>query len=93
MSGFLCPDNGKTYDIFGRGGAQQMAAQLEVPFLGDIPITISVRSESDEGRLRAALDDPMTSKPMENIARALTRSLAARAADQGAASMPLPVLG
>jgi ATP-binding protein involved in chromosome partitioning len=93
MSGFLCPDNGKTYDIFGRGGARSMAEELGVPFLGDIPITIPVRAESDEGRLRAALEDPMVSQPVEKIARALTRSLAARAAQQGSSAAPLPVLG
>ncbi len=93
MSGFLCPDNGKTYDIFGRGGARKMAEDLGHPFLGDIPITIPMREQSDEGRLRNVLEDPMTSQPFEKIARALTRSLAARAAEQGTSAAPLPVLG
>ncbi|HEX2838460.1 MAG TPA: Mrp/NBP35 family ATP-binding protein [Phycisphaerales bacterium] len=42
-------DDGKVYDIFGRGGAQQMAQRLGVPFLGDIPITMSLRVNSDKG--------------------------------------------
>jgi ATP-binding protein involved in chromosome partitioning len=92
MSGFLCPDNGKVYEIFGRGGARQMAEQSQVPFLGDIPLTIAVRALSDEGRLREALDDPTAAQPVEKIARALVRSLASRAALH-AAPAPLPVLG
>ena len=91
MSGFLCPDNGKTYDIFGRGGARQKAEQLGVPFLGEIPLTIHVRAESDEGRLREALDDPMACIPIEKAVRALVRSLASRASESST-SAPLPVL-
>ncbi len=93
MSGFLCPDNGKTYDIFGRGGARAMADETGVPFLGEVPIVINVRAESDEGRLRQALEDPIASQPIEKIARALTRSLASRAAEHGSSAAPLPVLG
>ena len=92
MSGFLCPDNGKVYDIFGRGGARKKAEQLGIAFLGEIPITIQVRSDSDEGRLREALNDPMTSIPIEKAVRAMVRSLAARAAESST-SAPLPVLG
>jgi ATP-binding protein involved in chromosome partitioning len=92
MSGFLCPDNGKVYEIFGRGGARQMAEQSQVPFLGDIPLTIAVRALSDEGRLREALEDPAAAQPVEKIARALVRSLASRTALH-AAPAPLPVLG
>jgi ATP-binding protein involved in chromosome partitioning len=42
-------DDGKVYDIFGRGGAEMMAQRLGVPFLGAIPITMSLRANSDEG--------------------------------------------
>jgi ATP-binding protein involved in chromosome partitioning len=91
MSGFLCPDNGKTYDIFGRGGARDKADSLGVPFLGDVPIYMQLRSESDEGRLREALEDPVASKPFEHIARALVRSLADRASQQSQIAA-LPVL-
>ena len=34
MSGFVCPDCGKRYDIFGSGGAKRRAAELGIPFLG-----------------------------------------------------------
>jgi ATP-binding protein involved in chromosome partitioning len=42
-------DTGKVYDLFGRGGAQMMAQRLNVPFLGSVPITTSLRVNSDAG--------------------------------------------
>lgn len=48
MSYFIC-EHGKEYDIFGRGGAQQMAQQMGIPFLGEVPIDMQLRVHSDEG--------------------------------------------
>jgi len=48
MSYFVC-EHGVSYDIFGRGGAEQMAQRLGVPFLGSIPITPALRINSDRG--------------------------------------------
>lgn len=48
MSTFV-GDDGKEYDIFGKGGAQHMAQRMGVPFLGAIPITMSLRQNSDAG--------------------------------------------
>lgn len=48
MSSFVA-DDGKSYEIFGRGGAEQMAQRLGVPFLGAIPITMGLRVNSDTG--------------------------------------------
>lgn len=46
---YFVGDDGKTYDIFGRGGAEQMAQRLGLPFLGSIPITMRLREYSDAG--------------------------------------------
>lgn len=46
---FFVGDDGKVYDIFGKGGAETMAQRLGVPFLGAIPITMSLRANSDTG--------------------------------------------
>jgi len=43
MSGFICPDNGKEYDIFGRGGAQKLAQRYNTEVIGEIPIEIAIR--------------------------------------------------
>ena len=39
-------------EIFGRGGARKKAEEMQVPFLGEIPIDPSVRINCDEGRVR-----------------------------------------
>ncbi len=49
MSYFLCPSDGKRYDIFGTGGGQREAARLNVPLLGEIPIDIATREGGDRG--------------------------------------------
>jgi ATP-binding protein involved in chromosome partitioning len=50
MSTFVCPHCGTRSDIFGHGGAKQEAERLGVPFLGEVPLTMSVRELSDQGR-------------------------------------------
>lgn len=51
MSYFIADDLSppREYDLFGRGGAEQMAQRLGVPFLGAVPITIALRRHSDSG--------------------------------------------
>jgi len=46
---FFIGDDGKEYDIFGKGGAEFMAQRLNVPFLGAVPLTMGLRKNSDEG--------------------------------------------
>lgn len=55
MSYFI-GDDGKEYDIFGRGGAEVMAQRLNIPFLGAIPINMSLRENSDAGNPSANFD-------------------------------------
>jgi ATP-binding protein involved in chromosome partitioning len=50
MSYFLCPGDGKRYDIFGTGGGAREAARLQVPLLGEVPIEPQVREAGDTGR-------------------------------------------
>ncbi len=50
MSYFVCPDNGKQYDIFGHGGGAQVARQYGLPLLGEIPIDPAIRKGGDAGR-------------------------------------------
>ena len=49
MSYFVCPSDGKRYDIFGTGGGQREAERLGVPLLGQIPIDIPTREAGDRG--------------------------------------------
>lgn len=50
MSGFLCPDNGKEYDIFGKGTALEMAKIYKSEVLAQIPIEMTIREGGDEGK-------------------------------------------
>jgi ATP-binding protein involved in chromosome partitioning len=49
MSYFQCPHCGTQSDIFGHGGARHEAERLAVPFLGEIPLHMSIRATSDSG--------------------------------------------
>ncbi len=49
MRGFVCPSCGERHDIFGSGGGEKLAASIDVPFLGAIPLGTAVREESDRG--------------------------------------------
>ena len=62
------PDN--KYYIFGREGAKNLAEDLDVPFLGEIPLVQSIREAGDVGR-PAALQ---TATPVEKAFEQLTRN-------------------
>jgi ATP-binding protein involved in chromosome partitioning len=49
MSTFVCPKCGERSDIFGHGGAELEAEKLAIPFLGGIPLHMSIRVTSDAG--------------------------------------------
>lgn len=49
MSQFTCPHCGHTSDIFSHGGARKEAEKLGIPFLGELPIDLSIRLYSDQG--------------------------------------------
>lgn len=82
MSGFVCPDCHKQYDIFGAGGARQRADDLRVPFLGGLPINIRLRQAGDDGKLAEALEDDHDRAPIEAIVRNLVSHLAQRTSSQ-----------
>lgn len=50
MSGFVCPSCGDEHDLFGRGGGKDLADELDVGFLGGIPLDPRVRVSGDEGQ-------------------------------------------
>jgi ATP-binding protein involved in chromosome partitioning len=56
MSGFVTP-SGERYQLFGEGGGQLLAEELEVPLLAKIPLTIGLREQSDAG-LPIVFSDP-----------------------------------
>ena len=88
MSFFACPGCQKRYDIFGSGGAKRTAQELEIPFLGELPIQIPIREHGDAGQTAANYDDPATRPYLEAICMRPVGNLAAATA----ARPPLPSL-
>jgi ATP-binding protein involved in chromosome partitioning len=57
MSYFLCPSCGHRAEIFSHGGARRTAETFGVDFLGEIPLDLTIREETDAGR------PPVVSQP------------------------------
>jgi ATP-binding protein involved in chromosome partitioning len=47
MSFYICRKCGRRHEIFGHGGGQRIATELEVPFLGELPLVPELREGSD----------------------------------------------
>lgn len=73
------PDN--KYYIFGKGGAQQMADQFELPFLGEIPIVQAIREGGDKGIPAVLNDEPVSKHAFMTLAQAVARNVAMRNAE------------
>ncbi len=50
MSGFIAPDTGVEYDIFGKGTSQPMADEFDTKIIAEIPLEPSIRTGGDEGK-------------------------------------------
>ena len=92
MSSFICPGCDKSYDIFGKGGAKEYAQQDNIPFLGEIPLNISLRQRGDSGTMGDNFDDETVGPYLEKIAKELVTTLAANAAENPT-TPKLPVIG
>jgi ATP-binding protein involved in chromosome partitioning len=75
MSYFVCPQCGTRSDIFGHGGARQEAERLGVPFLGEVPLHMSIREKSDAGL-------PVVATEPDSPHAAIYRAIAAAVRDQ-----------
>jgi ATP-binding protein involved in chromosome partitioning len=71
MAGFVTPD-GERYAIFGEGGGQELADELDVPLLGKVPLTMPLREQADAGEplVHTDPDDP-ASQAIRHAARGL----------------------
>jgi ATP-binding protein involved in chromosome partitioning len=75
MSYFQCPHCGTRSDIFGHGGARHEAERLGVPFLGEIPLHMSIRVTSDSGT-------PVVESEPDGPYAQIYRSIGAKVRDQ-----------
>jgi ATP-binding protein involved in chromosome partitioning len=86
MSTFICPNCGTSSDIFGHGGARREAERLGVPFLGEVPLEMTIRETSDAGL-------PIVATEPDSPHAQAYRAIAANVRDQlgsGAAAKPAP---
>jgi ATP-binding protein involved in chromosome partitioning len=75
MSYFQCPECGTRSDIFGHGGARHEAERLGVPFLGEIPLHMSIRTTSDSG-------NPVVASEPDGPHAAIYRAIGAKVREQ-----------
>ena len=75
MSYFQCPHCGTKSDIFGHGGARHEAERLGVPFLGEIPLHMAIRTTSDSGT-------PVVESEPDGPHAAIYRAIGAKVRDQ-----------
>jgi ATP-binding protein involved in chromosome partitioning len=76
MATFVCPHCGTESHIFGHGGARAEAARLKVPFLGEVPLNMTIRETSDSGRPVVAIDpDGPQARAYREIARGVWAGL------------------
>ncbi len=71
MAGFVTP-SGERYALFGEGGGRALADELDVPLLGQVPLTMPLREHADSG-LPLVFEDPddAASVAIRHVARGL----------------------
>jgi len=84
MAFFTPPDlPDRKYYLFGQGGARHLARDLDVPFLGEIPIEQAVRESGDDGEpIVAAAPDSASAKAFRGATRHMVDEVALRNAEQ-----------
>ena len=88
MAGFVCPHCNEITELFGSGGGQKTADTLGVPFLGAVPMQVSLREGSDTGR-PIVVDEPDSAASI--ALRGLARQLTQRAKTRVGKALPLSV--
>jgi Mrp family chromosome partitioning ATPase len=75
MSGFHCPHCGEVTNLFGKGGGKAAAKELDLYFLGDLPIDHRVMTLSDEGKpfIVSSKDTPVAQAFQHIVERLLKR--------------------
>jgi ATP-binding protein involved in chromosome partitioning len=78
MSGLICPHCGQEIEVFKKGGGERMAMEMNVPFLGSIPIDPQVVEASDQGvPFVAEYSETKAAKAFEGVVRVLLSGLGA----------------
>lgn len=108
MSGFVCPHCGERTELFKSGGGEEMAKDMNVPYLGAVPFDPAVvhaadlgepyvlkHPESETGKIFAALAAPMLALKKREVASAASASGSSTSSTDGSGTMKiaLPIDG
>jgi len=87
MSGLVCPHCGQQIDVFKRGGGERMAQEMNLPFLGQIPIDPQVVEASDAGvSFISQYPDSPTAEAFEKTVQTLLAGMNGAAENRSAAA-------
>ncbi|OIV91357.1 hypothetical protein TanjilG_01975 [Lupinus angustifolius] len=76
MSCFKCPHCGEPSYIFGEGGTRRTAGEMELEFLGEIPLEVGIRESCDQGHpIVLAAPDSVVSKAYGDLAEKVLQKL------------------
>lgn len=75
MSGFVCPNCGEKVDIFRSGGGENLSEELEVPFLGRIPLDPEVVESGEKGKPIVLEENSKAAKAFKDIVTEMKNSL------------------
>jgi ATP-binding protein involved in chromosome partitioning len=90
MAGFVTPD-GQRFPIFGEGGGQELADELDVPLLGKVPLTMPLREQADAGEPLVSTDpDDPAAQAVRHAARGLLALFPAALPVLGMATVEAP---
>ncbi len=82
MSVYVCPNCGHSEHIFGAEGGKRMAEQYQVPYLGALPLNLSIREQADSGRPTVVADpDGEIAQIYKAVARRVAVAVAQKAKD------------
>ena len=84
MSYFCCPNCGARAEIFSHGGGDRTSNRLQVPFLGEIPLSARIREGGDTGEPAVTSEDP---DAYAEAFRAVARNLAGRVSVEALAAV------
>jgi len=79
MSYYICPHCDSRDHIFGQGGGSRAAEQLGIPFLGEVPLDLAIRTQSDIGKpIVIAQPDSPSAKTLRAIAERVAAQVSIR---------------
>ena len=79
MSYYVCPHCNSRDHIFGQGGGSRAAEELDIPFLGEVPLDLAIRTQSDIGQpIVIAQPDAASSRTLREIAKKVAAQISIR---------------